>query len=626
MNGRPFYTLIALILAGLWGGGLSIGHWRGDLEFLERTEATALDLRTLMRGKRTAPEAVTIIAIDDELARQVGGYPIPRATLARIIDIVGSFSPKAIAMDILLVDPGPEADDAALARSLSGSTSVIAAAAVYSDGKQWVTAVGDGPLAGVPDAARILLPLERFTDSAQIGVVNVITDNTGTPRFFPMLFRTGERVHPSLALQTAAVASGEDASIEQNSLSVGGRAIRTDIGHLLPINFYGPRGTIETVSAADVLNGQLTRESVQGRVVVIGGTVTGGGDVFHTPFDQVLPGVEVIATAITHLMTGDGLVRDRDTRLADVSVAVVLPIILVGLLTWRRSAIGFGAIICVVVVWLGINMIAFSQGFWLSAALPMAAAAPPAIVFGSAQIWLGRQRAQHFAKQSELLQRFHTPILSEWLVQHPDFLSTPVRQDAAIVFIDLSGFTGLSETLGPNAVRELLKVFYGLVEKEVEIRKGVIMSFTGDGAMIVFGLPEPSTNDASNAAQCCVHLSNSTRSWLASLPVSTAPRIGFKIGAHFGVVVASRLGGGSHEEITTTGDTVNLANRLMEVAAKHGAEVALSDELVQIISRDCEVFKSGILSGPMETQIRGRTGSLVIWLWHNPPSQYEVPI
>jgi adenylate cyclase len=618
MNGRALQTLIALILAGLWGLGLGVAHWRGDMEFLERAEATMLDIRTLMRGKSVAPDAVTIIAIDDDVVRQVGDYPIARATLAQIIDIVESFSPKAIAVDILLVDPGPEADDAALARSLSRSPSVIAAAAVYPDGKQWIAAEDDGLLDGVPSAARILLPLKRFTDSAQLGVVNVITDNTGTPRFFPMLFRTGDRIHASLALQAATLASGEDPIIEPTQLSVGGRSIRTDTGHLLPINFYGPRGTIETVSATIVLNGQLTRESVQGRVVVVGGTVTGGGDVFHTPFDPVLPGVEVIATAVTHLMTGDGLVRDQRTRLADMGFALLMPVVLVGLLAWRRSAISFGAILCVVAVWLGFNMVAFSEGIWLNAALPIAAAAPPAVLFGSAQIWLGRRRVQHFAKQSELLQRFHTPKLSEWLVQHPDFLLVPVRQNAAIVFIDLSGFTGLSETLGPSAIRELLKVFYGLVEREVEACGGVIMSFTGDGAMIVFGLPETSTDDAFNSAQCCVNLSNCTRSWLVSLPVSIAPRIGFKIGAHFGVVVASRLGGGRHEEITTTGDTVNLANRLMEVAASHGAQLALSDELVQVISRDCELFKSGVLRGPIEAQIRGRSGSLAIWLWHNP--------
>jgi adenylate cyclase len=266
-------------------------------------------------------------------------------------------------------------------------------------------------------------------------------------------------------------------------------------------------------------------------------------------------------------------------------------------------------------------VVAFSHGIWLSATLPIAAAAPPAILFGSAQIWLSRRRAQHFAKQSELLQRFQAPGLGEWLAQHPDFLSEPVRQDAAIVFIDLSGFTGLSETLGPTAIRELLNAFSELVGERAVAYGGAITSFMGDGAMIVFGLPKPTAEDASNAVLCCIDLSNCTRSWLATLPGSTASRIGFKVGAHFGAVVASRLGGQSHQQITATGDTVNVASRLMEVAAGHGAEFALSDDLLRVAGDGCALFKSGILSGPMETQIRGRSGSLAIWLWRNPLPQ-----
>ena len=621
MNGRSLHTLIALILAGLWGMGLGVNHWRGDMWFLERVEATMTDLRTLIRGRREAPDLVTIIAIDDEMARQEGGYPIARATLARIVDAVASFEPKVIAVDILLVDPGPEAGDEALARSLSRSGSVIAAAAVYAEGKQWMTAEGDGPLARVPSADRLLLPLKRFTDVAAVGVANVAADNTGTARFFPMLFRSGYRIEASLPLRVAAVATREDPSIEANRLSVGGRSIRTDIGHVLPLNFYGPRGTIKTIGAAAVLSGQLARDSVHKRIIVVGATVTGGGDVFPSPFDPVLPGVEVISTAIAHLMTGDGLVRDQDVRLADAGFAVVLPIVLVGLLAWRRSVIGFGIIVGVILVWLGVNVVAFSHGIWLSAALPMAAAAPPAILFGSVQIWLSRRQAQHFAQQSELQQRFQAAGLGEWLVQHPDFLSEPVHQDAAIVFIDLSGFTGLSETLGPTAIRELLNAFCELVGERVVACGGAITVFMGDGAMIVFGLPEPTAEDASNAALCCVGLSNCTRSWLATLPASTASRIGFKIGAHFGAIVASRLGGGSHQQIAATGDTVNVANRLMEVAASHGAELALSDDMLKVAGSDCALFKSGILSGPKETQIRGRSGSLAIWLWHNPLPQ-----
>lgn len=616
MSGRTLQTLIALILAGLWGAALGLEHWRGDMWFLERVEATMADLRTLVRGRKETSAPVTIVAIDDEAAQQEGGYPIARATLARIIDTVAGLEPKVIAVDLLLVDPGPEGGDEALARSLGRTSSVIAAAAVFADDRQWMKAGGEGPLAHVPSADRLLVPLKRFADVAAVGVVNVATDGSGTPRFLPMLFRAGDRVEASLPLRVAAAAANENPSIEENGLSVGGRSIRTDIGHVLPLNFYGPRGTIRTISAAAVLNGELTPDDVRGRIVVVGATVTGGGDVFPTPFDPVLPGVEVISTAIAHLTTGDGLVRDRDVRLADAGFAVVLPMVLVGLLAWRRSAVGLAAITGVVLAWIAINVAAFSHGIWLSAALPMAAAAPPAILFGSAQLWLGRRRAQHFARQSKLLQRFQAPGLGEWLARHPDFLAEPVRQDAAIVFIDLSGFTGLSETLGPSAVRELLDVFYELVEREAVACGGAITSFMGDGAMIVFGLPEPSAEDASNAARCCIGLSRRTRDWLGSLPGPTASRIGFKIGAHFGAIVASRLGGGSQQQITATGDTVNVASRLMEVAARHGAEFAFSDDMLQAAGGGAS-FESGTLSGPVETQIRGRAGSIAIWLWRS---------
>ena len=114
--------------------------------------------------------------------------------------------------------------------------------------------------------------------------------------------------------------------------------------------------------------------------------------------------------------------------------------------------------------------------------------------------------------------------------------------------------------------------------------------------------------------RCAVGLSRRTRDWLAALPATIATRIGFKIGAHFGTIVASRLGG-RNQQITATGDTVNVASRLMEVAADHGAELAVSDEMLQAAGRDSALFKAGVLTGPIETQIRGRTGSLPVWLW-----------
>lgn len=617
MSRRGLPTLIGIILAGLWGAGLGFAHWHGNFWFLDRVEATMTDLRTLVRGTAKPPELITIVAIDDETVRREGSYPLNRATLARIIDTIEPLGPKAIALDLLLVDPGAKDADEALARSLSRSRSVIAAAAIYPGGKQWALAVGEGPLARVPNAERFLWPLKAFSDAAAVGVVNVVTDRTGTPRFVPLLFRAGEQLQASFSLRVATMAAGEDPGIAPDDLSLDGRSIRTDIGHILPLTFYGPRGTIRTISAATVLEGQFDPGAIRGRIVLIGATATGTGDVFPTPFDPILPGVEVMSTAIAHLMTGDGIVRDQKVRLADAGFAVALPMLLVGLLAWRRNAIGLAAVAGVVLIWLVVNMTAFMHHIWLSAALPMTAAVPPAILFGAAQLWLGRSRAQYFATQSQLLQRVEAPGLGAWLAKHGDFLSEPVRTEAAILFIDLSGFTGLSETLGPSATRELLNNFHALVDEEVTSCGGVVTSFMGDGAMILFGLPEPATDDAFNAARCCVGLSGRTNDWLASLPASTASRIGFKIGAHHGTIVASRLGGEGRQHIAAIGDTVNVASRLMEIAAGQNAEVAVSDEMLHVAGRDCALFKSGALRGPVETQIRGRSGSLAIWFWRS---------
>jgi len=127
---------------------------------------------------------------------------------------------------------------------------------------------------------------------------------------------------------------------------------------------------------------------------------------------------------------------------------------------------------------------------------------------------------------------------------------------------------------------------------------GMITSFLGDGAMILFGLPEAAADDAFRAAECSVGLCVSAEQWLTSLPPSVASRLGFKVGAHSGEIVASRLGGGSYHHITATGDTVNVASRLMEVAANHGVELAASNELLRAAGRDCALYKSVSSSGP----------------------------
>jgi adenylate cyclase len=616
VTGRLFQTLVALLLSALWAGALGVGYWNSGVQFLDRPEGALTDLRLLARGERAAPDLVTIVAVDDDTASKKGGYPLPRAELAAIIEAIARFEPRVIALDLLLLDHGNDNGDAALARALGKCPAVIAVAAAFPEATQSMDGDDDSPLARLPRAQRFLLPLKLFADQAAVGVVNLTTDKSGTPRGFPLLFRTRDKVELSFPLRVAELATGSESAIFADSVTVAKQKIPTDIDHVLPLAFYGRQGTVRTISATSVLNGEAAQAAIRDKIVIIGATVTGGGDVFTTPFDPVTPGVEIVATAIGHLMTGGGILRDRATRAADAILAVALTLLLVGLLAWRRSAIGLLSILAVLLIWMAGNFVAFSHGIWLSAALPIVAAAPPAILFGAVQLWLNRRQAQYFAMKSDLLQQFQAPALRQWLTKNPEFLLEPIHQDAAVVFIDLSGFTSLSETLSLDAGLALLKDFHSLVDREVVARGGVITSFLGDGAMILFGLPEPSTDDARNAALCCVELCNRIEQWITSLPPAIALQTGFKVGAHFGPIVASRIGD-SFQHITATGDTVNVASRLMEVAARRSAALALSDDLLRQAGADNALLDFGVLAGPRETSVRGRSKPLMAWLWRN---------
>ncbi|WP_027576436.1 CHASE2 domain-containing protein [Bradyrhizobium sp. WSM1743] len=614
MRSRRVQILVALVLTALWGAGIYAAHANGNLRFLDRLEATLTDWRTQVRGVQRPPDLVTIVAIDDTVVKRGGSYPLPRADLARVVDTIVQFKPKVVAIDLLLVDRSAAIGDATLANTLATGPMVLAAAAIFPSASETVAPSSEGPLAVLPQAERFLQPLPAFAEHADVGVVNVATGQSGSPLSVPMLFRTHDKVELSFPLRVAARALNKPLTVAPDRLMLGDRAVPTDSDFALPITYYGPRRTIRTVSAQSIFDGTLDRAAIENRIVVIGASVAGGGDFYPTPFDSLMPGVEVVSTAITHLVAGDGIVRDRRVRIAGALTATLLPMLLVGLLAWRRSALGIMAAAAVMIAWAGLNLFAFTHGVWLNAATTLAAAVPPVAVFAGVQLWAGGRRTQYFAAKSRSLAQFQAPALQEWLARDPNFLSKPVRQDAAVVFVDLSGFTGLSERIDPDELRDLLKAFHALIDKAAIDCGGMITGFLGDGAMILFGLPRAMPDDAARALRCAIDLHRGVERWIASLPPAIAGQLGFKIGAHCGPIVASRLGE-SHQHITATGDTVNVASRLMEIAAQNDARLALSDTLLD--AADFQGAPDGVLSGPLLAQVRGRSGVVTVWFWRD---------
>src|SRR3546814_7988324 len=101
-------------------------------------------------------------------------------------------------------------------------------------------------------------------------------------------------------------------------IAIGDRFIPTDRTMRLAVNHYGPTGTFETHSLVDLLRGEVPKDRLAGRIVLIGASAQAIGDTFSTPFSDTLPGAEHYATVIDNILTGRMLVGDGRTAPLDV--------------------------------------------------------------------------------------------------------------------------------------------------------------------------------------------------------------------------------------------------------------------------------------------------------------------
>jgi adenylate cyclase len=208
------------------------------------------------------------------------------------------------------------------------------------------------------------------------------------------------------------------------------------------------------------------------------------------------------------------------------------------------------------------------------------------------------------------LSRLQSPLLLREILKDPNFLERPLQRDVAVVFLDLAGFTGVAESLGLRRTRDLLAEFQAMVDRDVVANEGFVANFMGDGAMIIFGLTDVCRDDAKRALKTIVQLHTSLAAWAAGLPPAAKGQLTARIGGHFGPVMLSRLGAASHQNITASGDTVNVTSRLLEIAKQQQVRVVVSQDLLNAADQSASVAAAMTVGPPIDVELRGRAQSL----------------
>lgn len=311
-------------------------------------------LMTIPQNTSRTSETPIIVDLDEKSLARYGQWPWPRYRIALLLERLMQLGPSGIGLDTVLAEPDrtsfavlqkeiyrdlkinvpiqhiPEAlmdNDKTLSTTLSRGPFVLGYKFTFTGDKSTagdcrlhplnvavVTEVGmpADPQNALFQARAAVCNLPILVENAAFsGFLNVTPDRDGVLRRIPLLMEYHGKIYPSLALATLIRAKGVKQAFLKitpggvESLRLKDTVIPLDGKGNLLVRYRGKGQTFEYLSAADLLEGVVSREQVRGRIVFLGTSAAGITDFHSTPFDNLFPGVEVHATVVDNIQKGD---------------------------------------------------------------------------------------------------------------------------------------------------------------------------------------------------------------------------------------------------------------------------------------------------------------------------------
>jgi len=160
-------------------------------------------------------------------------------------------------------------------------------------------------------------------------------------------------------------------------------------------------------------------------------------------------------------------------------------------------------------------------------------------------------------------------VVKEILQNKEEIQLGGVRRDVTLVFVDIRGFTPLSEKMQPEEVILILNEYLDLCTRAVFAYEGTLDKYIGDGVMSIFGAPMDQPDHAARAIRAALQMKKGSAQLAERLIEKYGRSVSFGIGINSGPAVIGNIGSQERMDYTAIGDTVNLAARL-ESNAKPG--------------------------------------------------------
>lgn len=550
---------------------------------------------SLYQIPRGIDSKIKIIGIDEKTMAELG--PIQTWSRSFYADLLRKLNEKAeskpllVGFDVLFsgnVDAGD--DDFTAAAAESGNV-VIVDHLIYG---RKLTTNEDG-FASYP-VESIEEPFESLSSVCNMGYSNVSQDSDGTVR----------RIIPS------EVYEGSEQKMFSNILyeeyckrkGITPNAVPVDKNGRAIINYSGKPGDYEYVSMIDVLNGNIDARAFTDSIVLVGAYAPGMQDDFEVPNggSHQMYGVEVHANILQSYIQGRFSVNGNKYIFGLISAVIAMLMYLL----FRKFKPWLSLIIMIIVIiaFVFVLIIFNNHGTAYSIIyLPMML-----ILSYIASLAVGYLR--ELKKKKKILNAFRkyvAPQVVEEIAKKGDFQIKVggENRDIAVLFVDIRGFTTMSEALEPEQVVEILNEYLTLTSKSIFDNLGTLDKFVGDATMAVFNSPFDLPDYEFKAVCAAMDIVNGGKALEKDLMAKYGRSVGFGVGVNVGPAVVGNIGCDFRMDFTAIGDTVNTAARL-EANAKKG-QVLISDALYERVKDRIEVEEIG------EIPLKGKSKGVFVY-------------
>jgi len=587
----PFPRIyFAKMLDALRDDGASVVAF--DITF-SKPDATSLPLRTLLeglsKGQTASADVQQKIAelekqydYDQQLAdaiKRFGKVVLGNYFLYTSADLQG-VSPEALDRYANLISFFPFPQVRALP-SAGGSAGYVRLIQDFDD------------LALLPKGAEA--NTETFTaalsgDKAGCGFFNIVGDPDGVVRRSLLALPYGRDpnranwdLYASLEVQTLRLYL--NLPNEKTVLNFGGAGIASiefgpdlvvhpdDVGRMM-INYQGPPRTYPYVSFADVVQHRFSAGAFRDKIVLVGASATGIGDLRATPFGGVdFPGVEIHANVIDDILNRHFLRRGPHEALTDVIVIFLFGIPLgIWLALVRPRWLIFGFLLLIPFAWFVYS--AFVHDQWLNFIIPAAFTLVPNVSLVALYRVLVEEQEKRQLRG--MFQQYVSPEVIRRLQTDPDKV-LPRKTELSVLFSDIRGFTSISEALDAQELANLLNGYLTEMTGVIFKNRGLLDKYIGDAVMAFWGAPFEEPHHAEKACRAALDMLAKLREMQAEWKAAGRPVLEIGIGINSGIASAGNMGSKRRFAYTAIGDAVNLASRLEGLNKEFGTRIVLSE-------------------------------------------------